>query len=74
MPSGIMAELERLRSMCKAASEIYLIQGWCDDNKIEIQITAIEDFANILFHGGNSKTDVVDEKDVASPSRGGWSG
>lgn len=81
MPSGMITMLKTLHGMCEAASKLHLRQGWCDRNKIENQITTIDDFAKLLIcdcekaksssRGGNSKTDVVDEKNVAGPSREG---
>ncbi|KFZ24671.1 hypothetical protein V502_00855 [Pseudogymnoascus sp. VKM F-4520 (FW-2644)] len=84
MPDWMITELEKLCDICEAASSIHLSRGWYDRDKIDNQITTIEDFAKVLTHdyelgmslthGANSKIDVLGERDVASPSRGGQSG
>jgi hypothetical protein len=84
MPDWMITELKKLCDICEAASSIHLSRGWYDRDKIDNQITTIEDFAKVLTHdyeigmslthGANSKIDVLGERDVASPSRGGQSG
>lgn len=78
MLSCITAELKKLHSMCEVALSNHLSKGKYNCSKINNQITTIKDFAELLTRdykkamsssrGGNSKTDAVDEKDVASLS------
>lgn len=81
MPACIITELEKLLYMCEDASSIHLRQGRFYRDKIDNQMTTIEDFAKVLTHdyetgmslahGAISKIDVLGERDVDSPSRGG---
>ncbi|KFY67367.1 hypothetical protein V496_01637 [Pseudogymnoascus sp. VKM F-4515 (FW-2607)] len=50
MPNWMIKELRTLSNICEAASSIHLSQGRYDRDKIDIQITTIEDFAKVLTH------------------------